>query len=833
MQPTTTTPNEIALRRTRFRQALLATVLVCATLTVALGWHGWRIYRAAQAVQQQVQLVQAAAAQPDARTSLPAELTTLHQRTRTLHNLVAPVAPLFVLGGLFPGVGADLAAAPPLIETAMHATAASDTAISVLLPLIETLPQQLDTATLQRHANELARNREQLEAAHRDIQQARQAWERVHVERLSPMLRTQVPLAQVDAALPALDAGIGLALAGETLATPLAPLLARYEQEGQLTPELVEQFAATRPQLERARSELDTALGAWGQLPIAALPPDQRQRVAQISPALYTLDAGLDLLLAANLAATPLAALIDAPDQALLLEGDQLRLLATRRAELDTAAAALERAALRWRQAPIAQLPPDVQTVLQPIVATLPLAVDALHLLPVLPDLLGANGERTYLLLLQNPDELRPTGGFISAAGTITVADGRIADVQVRDSTLWDDFTAGDYPPAPEPLQRYMQLYLLALRDANWSPDFPTSAATARDLFTLTQQRPLDGVIALTPTTVERIIGALGTLPLSDTLLTADMVQPYLREAWNPTEAINDEWNQRKTAALDQLAQALRARLDQGIERDQLLPLAQALQQSLDERHMLAVLDQPEAAALFAERQWNGAVVPDAQDVVLAVDANVGYNKVNAVMQQHLDYTVNLRDPAVPFGTLTLVYTNTNPPLPPDVQPCTVQVVFLAGNYRDMFAGCYWNYLRVLVPQDSTLLAAFTHPTPGAWLLDGTPDDGAVQVQAGAGNTTELATMLVVPQGERRRVSFTYRLPQRVVQPDGAVQHYRLVLQKQSGRAPIPASVRVVLPDGATLVSASHAVQQQGSQIIWQGDLRRDVVLDLRYRETP
>ena len=42
------------------------------------------------------------------------------------------------------------------------------------------------------------------------------------------------------------------------------------------------------------------------------------------------------------------------------------------------------------------------------------------------PRMMGATAEgpKTYLLLAQNEDELRPTGGFITAAGHVAYAGG-------------------------------------------------------------------------------------------------------------------------------------------------------------------------------------------------------------------------------------------------------------------------------------------------------------------------------------------------------------------------------------------------------------------------
>ena len=58
---------------------------------------------------------------------------------------------------------------------------------------------------------------------------------------------------------------------------------------------------------------------------------------------------------------------------------------------------------------------------MQKLDALLPLAQVGVDAALAAPEALGQNGPRTYLILAQNEDELRPTGGFISGAGRMTL----------------------------------------------------------------------------------------------------------------------------------------------------------------------------------------------------------------------------------------------------------------------------------------------------------------------------------------------------------------------------------------------------------------------------
>ncbi len=72
-------------------------------------------------------------------------------------------------------------------------------------------------------------------------------------------------------------------------------------------------------------------------------------------------------------------------------------------------------------------------------------------------------GEKTYLLLVQNEDELRPTGGFITAAGSLLLDNGQISGMNFEDSGDLDNWDK-PYPVAPWQLRQYMNSPVLVFR---------------------------------------------------------------------------------------------------------------------------------------------------------------------------------------------------------------------------------------------------------------------------------------------------------------------------------------------------------------------------------
>ncbi|HZY42070.1 MAG TPA: DUF4012 domain-containing protein, partial [Anaerolineae bacterium] len=79
-------------------------------------------------------------------------------------------------------------------------------------------------------------------------------------------------------------------------------------------------------------------------------------------------------------------------------------------------------------------LSPRLQSIFERFDAAYPLLRSGVDFARIAPQLLGADRPRTYLIILQNEDELRPTGGFISAAGRVTLDAGKILTLTVTDA---------------------------------------------------------------------------------------------------------------------------------------------------------------------------------------------------------------------------------------------------------------------------------------------------------------------------------------------------------------------------------------------------------------
>ncbi len=473
-----------------------------------------------------------------------------------------------------------------------------------------------------------------------------------------------------------------------------------------------------------------------------------------------------------------------------LLNQAQPQLLEAR-ASLDLAVAA------RARLDP-QQLSPRVRDlILTNVDRVLPLLDEGLLLGVELPRVVGASSEgpKTYLLLAQNEDELRPSGGFITAAGTLLLQDGRIGSLTFQNSGNFDNWDR-PYPAAPWQLDQYMNSRVLIFRDANWFTDFRTAALYAEYLYSYANNHSVDGVIAFNQHMLVETLRVTGPIELEGEAhpVDANNVVTFMRAEKTPTaeDLASPEWNNK--VFINKIITALIKKILSGdVPLEQLSVL---FVKSLNEHHLMVQLDNPTLTDFLARHNWDGAVRPAEGDFLMVVDSNVGFNKTNAVIESSLSYDVDLTKPGSPIGTLVVFHKNNAV----GIDACQHWDKVRAPGEEDYpIQDCYWDYLRFYTLPDTDLLGASVQTIPGEWMILGRTVPPQVDIlEEEIEGVRGFGTMKVVPAGESLSTSFRFALPPGVLeaQPDPGEMAYRLKIQKQPGTLGVPITVRVHLPNG-------------------------------------
>jgi hypothetical protein len=427
-----------------------------------------------------------------------------------------------------------------------------------------------------------------------------------------------------------------------------------------------------------------------------------------------------------------------------------------------------------------------------------------------LPDMLGMNGPRRYLVLAEDPAELRPSGGFIGTYGLVTFDKGKITKT-VFQNTLLLDFKPG--PPYVEPptgLKNHLlgTKYSWQLADAGWSPDFPTAAQKALELYTLESgDSQVDGVIALDTYSIDLVLGVTGPISVPEYGVTVKAGQTTMTMLAN-TRQPTDPGTDRK-AILDAFGSELLDAM-MSTPTTKWPDLLSALKTAASQRHLMVWTKDEGAEALVRWAGWDGAVRQDAGDFVEAVDANVApTSKYNLVTHRAQDLQVQIDAAGNAHDTLILTWDNRAN----EAEASALRKLKYTGTN-----GLLGDYLRVLTPDKSSLQGV-----SGGGLVQLT---GVEDVSSEAGRTA-YGLFLLEPPGSTS-VSLSWISPQ-TVQIDGKTCLYRLTVQKEDGRTAEPLSVTVDLPAGAKVIETSPGMVVTGGTAVLKTTSATDVQLWVRY----
>jgi hypothetical protein len=408
--------------------------------------------------------------------------------------------------------------------------------------------------------------------------------------------------------------------------------------------------------LESGRSSLD----AWWAVPARAVPV-----VAQQAEAL-TAGATEAAAIAGAVGEASSAADLD---QIRYLDGriDVARLraaadpLAAAEAAMVDAQARLDGLDRGWLLPPVAE---RLDTFDERLTETLPEATLAAEGARELPAVLGADGTRRYLVLFTQPAESRGLGGFVGSYAELTAVDGEVE--LTRSGPINELLTApgrgqrtltgpADY------LARYGRFRPQEfLQDLTLSPDLPSVAQAAAELYPQAGGQPVDGVIVADPAGLAALLRITGPIrvPDLDRPVTADdAVDLLTREQYLLGAG--------EQARRDLLEDVGRETFDALVSGDVPAPreLGDILAPAVAGRHLMVYLFDESEEALVRRVGADGAVAPvPGGDGFLLSTQNKGNNKIDVYLQRQVGYRGSY-DPTSGelTATATVTLTNTAP----------------------------------------------------------------------------------------------------------------------------------------------------------------------------
>lgn len=399
------------------------------------------------------------------------------------------------------------------------------------------------------------------------------------------------------------------------------------------------------------------------------------------------------------------------------------------------------------------------------------------ELLPVGEWLLGLDKKRTILLVVQNPAEIRPTGGFISAIGYLVIDKGKFLDLNFVDTYQLDANLTGEQA-APEPIQKYLGENSLLVRDSNWNPHAPETARVIQKLVERSSGRGSDGVIFLSAQGLKYILEATGPIltPLGDEISSANILD---RVAFNS----NNEMSNILTGLRQHATRPGRA-------LSVLLGFFRALQH---QELFIAANDQKISRVLGIQSADGGleagscplqfSTGPCINDYLMPVEANLGVNHADYIVNKSREIEVSLLTGREISTTLKLIYQN---PSPNRSRP--------GNNYK--------GYVQVLLPANTEVKSVTEQ-----FSAESTGVDQDLKFEQSKLN---LGFYIDIPMNQTK--TYVVRYIQKLnfdIRED--LFGYNLLLQKQQGSI-VPALVTLTYPESITpLIISRPAISVAGA----------------------
>lgn len=323
----------------------------------------------------------------------------------------------------------------------------------------------------------------------------------------------------------------------------------------------------------------------------------------------------------------------------------------------------LQRAQKGASQVDVAVIPASQQTTFLKARDTIASALAGLdefdRLVPVLHEVLGDNGARTYLIEQLDPSELRAGGGFIGTYSLVRADHGTLKLIKGGNAyELADPRPLPGQPgfiPQPGPYREVVPDVSWSFVDSNLYPDFPSNAGVAETFVQPRLGGNVDGVISFDYFTVAKMLELTGPMavPGYGIMLNATNIIPLLVAGSIAADAAHK-------AIVGALAGPLLDRLAT-IPPDRWPALITAFNDLAAARHIEAYFNNASAESEIGRVGWSGSVNPaGATDYMMEVESNYFGDAANYYLTRH--YTVELsRTGSTLHHKVTVDLTNAMP----------------------------------------------------------------------------------------------------------------------------------------------------------------------------
>jgi hypothetical protein len=312
----------------------------------------------------------------------------------------------------------------------------------------------------------------------------------------------------------------------------------------------------------------------------------------------------------------------------------------------------------------------------------------------------------------------------------------------------------------PPQIKTYMNVQNWYLRDANWSPDWPSSAQKIQEIFygesrAIGQETPdFTGIMGITPDFIADLVALVGPIEVRGEIYTPENLQELIQ--YNVEVAYQEqdisEWDRKDI--INDLLEELKGKLF-ALEVKQLPTLLDIFQKNMLTKDVQIYFNNTNWQSLVYNLQADGAIKKTDKDYLLVVDANLAAFKTDSVIEKGIEYDVRGQNQGMAKAKLKLNYQHN-------------------GGF-DWRTTRYRSYTRVFAPLGSKLVSLKAQDSANLEAKSiNSYDDLAL-------NKTVFGFFFSLEPGSKGAIVLEYDLPENINR-DLQSKNYELIIQKQAGR---------------------------------------------------
>ncbi|MBP7700688.1 DUF4012 domain-containing protein [Candidatus Woesebacteria bacterium] len=311
----------------------------------------------------------------------------------------------------------------------------------------------------------------------------------------------------------------------------------------------------------------------------------------------------------------------------------------------------------------------------------------------LIPDLIKiidnlADKDQKIIIVFQNSDEIRATGGFMGSYAVANIENGKIIDLTTEDIYDAEGQFEG-FVEAPSGVKEYLSEGKgMRLSNANWDPDFPVSAKQILQFFALGNKTNSNTLIAINPEYAKKILEITDSITINDynTIIDKNNITEVLRtrrDTFFPG-------SKQKKHLLSQLLTQLQLKISQ-LDNKKKIALINETVLEIENNNIQLYSNIEDIDQIYSKNKFRQEVKssPDSEYLYL-IESNVGINKANK------NITRNVVIDADDFNTKVSINFNNSNRIPTQSNLTNLVEGNEINSDRSNHLG-YINYQRIIV----------------------------------------------------------------------------------------------------------------------------------------